>query len=174
MPQLLNGLQAQATPKPKLKSPSRSTNKAPGTLLNTPMSHQTPISTHASLSTPGTQQRVHQQTPVRGKPISKLPISPSQIASRKLIKKSVKLLNDAKHKPVLRPCSEVTPNAKPLPSTDTYTPQTEQGFETSQLKLPIAPIPKLPTRQVLLPQENPFDINSETDSPQRKRGGSCI
>ena len=66
------------------------------------MSHQTPIRTNSPLSTPGTQQRVHQQTPVRGKLISRLPISPSQIASRKLIQKSVKLLNDAKQKPVLQ------------------------------------------------------------------------
>ena len=132
------------------------------------MPHQTPIRNNTPLSTPGTQKRTHLQTPVRGKPISKSPISPAQIASRKFIQKSVKLMNAPKHKPVFRPCPEVTPNAKPLPSTDPYTPQPEQGLKTSQLKLPIAPIPKLPARQVLLPQENPFDINSELIPHQEK------
>ena len=61
------------------------------------MPHQTTIRTNTPLSTPSTQQRIHQQTPVRGKPISKLPISPAQISSRKLIQKSVKRLNDAQH-----------------------------------------------------------------------------
>ena len=78
---------AQATPKPKLKSPSLSTNNTPRTLLNTPMPHQTPIRTNTPLSTPGIQQRTHKQTPVGSKPISKLPISPAQCASRKLIQK---------------------------------------------------------------------------------------
>ena len=56
---------AQATPIPKLKSPSLSTNKPPRSLLNTPVHHQTPIKTNTSSLTPGTQQRAHQQTPVR-------------------------------------------------------------------------------------------------------------
>ena len=152
---------AQATPKLKLKSPSFSTSNAPRTLLNTPMPHQTPIRTNSHLSTPSTQKRTHQQTPVRGKPISKSPISPAQIASRKLIQKSVKILNTPTHRPVYWPCPEVTPNAKPLPSTDTYIPQPEQSLESSQLNLSVGPVPKLPVGQVLLPQENPFDIKSE-------------
>ena len=44
---------AQATPKPKLKCPSFSTNNAPRTLLNTPMPHQTPIRTNIPPLTPG-------------------------------------------------------------------------------------------------------------------------
>ena len=93
---------------------------------------------------------------MRGKPISKSPISPAQIASRKLIQKSVKILNTPTHRPVYRPCPEVTPNAKPLPSTGTYIPQPEQGLESSQLKLSTGPMPKLPARQALLPQEKSF------------------
>ena len=134
---------AQATPKPKLKSPSLSTNNAPRTLLNTPMPHQTPIRNNTPLSTPGTQQRAHQQTPVRGKPISKSPISPAQSASRKLIQRSVKLLNAPKHKPVSRPCPDVTPNDKPLPSTDTYTPQPKEGLETFSAKIAYSPYAKI-------------------------------
>ena len=71
------------------------------------MPHQTPIRTNTPL-TPSTQQRAHQQTPVRSKPISKTPISPAQTVSRKLIQKSVKLLIAPKHKLVSRPCPEVT------------------------------------------------------------------
>ena len=93
---------------------------------------------------------------MRGKLTSKSPISPAQITNRKLIQRSVKLLNTPKHKPVFRPYPEVTPNAKPFPSTDPYTPQLEQGLETSQLKLPIGPISKLPARQVLLPEGKSF------------------
>ena len=60
------------------------------------MPHQTPIRTNTPSFTPGIQQRDHQQTPVRSKPISKIPINPAQTVSRKLIQKSVKLLNAAK------------------------------------------------------------------------------
>ena len=102
------------------------------------MPHQTPIKTNTPSFTPGTQQRAHQQTPVRSKPINKTPISPAQSVSRKLIQKHVKLLNAPKHKLVSRPCPEVTPNVKLFPSTDISTPQGTQGLEPPQLKLPTA------------------------------------
>ena len=127
----------QATPKSKLRSPSLSTKIATKSLLNTPSTHQTPIRTpirtNAPLSTPGKHQRAHQQTPVCGKPISKSPISTAQLARRRLIQKSVKLLNAPKHKSILSPCTETAPNTKPLPPTDTFAdiPQTEEGLETS-------------------------------------------
>ena len=82
--------------------------------------------------------------------------------------KSVKLLNAPKHKLVSRPCPDVTPNVKPLPSNDTYTPQAKEDLQPSQLKLPIIPMPKLPAKQVLLSQENHFDINSELIPHQEK------
>ena len=84
----------------------------------------------------------------------------------------MKLLNAPKHKPISRLCPDVTPNVKSLASTEIYTPQAKEGLEPSQLKLPIEPMPKLPAKQVLLPQENPFDINSELISHPRKRSGS--
>ena len=98
---------AQATPKSRLKSPSFSTNKTPRSLLNTLVHSQTPIMTNTLSLTPGIQQRAHQQTPVRSKPISKIPISSAQAVSRKLIQKSVKLLNAPKHKLGSRPSPEV-------------------------------------------------------------------
>ena len=39
--------------------------------------------------------------------------------------------------------------------------QASESLDIPQLKAPIAPMPKLPPQQALLPQENPFDINSE-------------
>ena len=102
------------------------------------------------------------------KPISKTPSSPAQAVSRKLIQKSVKLLNIHKHKLVSKPCPEVTPNVKLFPSTDISTPQGAEGLKPPQLKLPVAPMPKLPPKQALLPQEIPFDINSELIPHQEK------
>ena len=140
---------------------------APKTLLNTPRTHQSPIRTNATLSTPGKHQRAHQQPPLCGKPISKSAISTAQLVRRRLIQKSVKLLNAPKHKSILSPYPETAPSTKPLSSIDTCTdiPQTEEGLETSQLKLPIS---RLPAKQVLLPQENPFEINSEFIPHQEK------
>ena len=46
--------------------------------------------------------------------------------------------------------------------------QAKEDLEPSQLRLPIAPMPKLPAKQALLPQENPFDINSELIPNQEK------
>ena len=159
---------ARATPKPKLKSPSLSTNNTPRSLINTPMPHQTPIRTNTPSFTPGIQQRAHQQTPVRSKPISKIPLYPAQAVSRKLMQKSGKLLNAPKHKLVSRPCTEVKPNVKLFPSTDLSTTRGIESLEPPQLKLPIAPMPKLPPKQALLPQENPFDIKSELIPHQGK------
>ena len=36
-----------------------------------------------------------------------------------------------------------------------------ESSDIPQLRAPIAPMPKLPPQQALLPQENPFDINLE-------------
>ena len=80
----------------------------------------------------------------------------------------MKLLNAPKHKLASRPCPEVTHNVKLFPSTDISTPQGTEGLEPPQLKLPIAPMPKLPPKQALLPQENLFDINPELIPHQEK------
>ena len=50
---------------------------------------------------------------------------------------------------------------KLFPSTDTSIHPGNESLELPQPKLPIAPMSKLPHKQALLPQENPFDINSE-------------
>ena len=66
--------------------------------------------------------------------------------------------------PSTKPYPEVTPNVKLLkllPSNDTPITPGKERLEVPQLKIPIAPMPKLPPQQFLLPQENTFDINSE-------------
>ena len=143
----------QATPKPTLKSPSLSTSKTHRSLLNTPVHHQTPIKTNTPSLTPGTQQRAHQQTPVRSQLITKTPISAAQSVSRKVIQKSVKLLNTPKHKPNPKSYPQINPSAKLFPSTDTSVHTGNESLEAPQLKMPVAPLPKLPPQQVLLPQE---------------------
>ena len=55
----------------------------------------------------------------------------------------------------------MNPSAKLFPSNDTSVHTGNESLEAPQLKMPIAPLPKLPPQQVLLPKENPFDINSE-------------
>ena len=105
---------------------------------------------------------------MRSKPISKIPISSAQTVSRKLIQKSVTLLNAPKHKLVSRPCPEVTPNVKLFPSTDISTHQGNERLEPPLPKIPIAPMSKLPPKQALLPQENPFDINLDLICYQEK------
>ena len=42
------------------------------------------------------------------------------------------------------------------------------SFSVPPLKAPLAPTPKLPPQQTLLPQENPFDIQSELIPYQEK------
>ena len=84
--------------KEKLKSPSSSTKVTPRSLLNTPVQSQTPILIRTPTTKPATQNISHQQTPVRNQLINKPPISAAQAVSRKLIQKSVKLLNAPRSK----------------------------------------------------------------------------
>ena len=132
---------------------------------------------------PGAQNTAHQQTPVRSQLINQIPISSAKDISRKPIQKSVKLLNTPKKKLSTKPYPEVTPSKKLLntqtsrlsekvstnipppvklfpPSETSHIPVGDH-LNVPQLKAPIASVPKLPPQQALLPQENPFDINSE-------------
>ena len=118
--------------------------------------------------TPGKQNTTHQQTPVRSQLITKTPISAAQAVSRKLIQKGVELLNTPKHRSNVKAYPEVNPNTKFFPSTDTSVHTGYESRHVPQLKMPIAPMPKLRPQQVLLPQENPFDINSELIPYQNK------
>ena len=90
---------SQTPAKTRLKSTPSSAKVTPRSLLNTPVQSQTPTLTRTLSLTPATQNIAHQQTPVRGQLINKTPISAAQAVSRKLIQKSVKLLNAPKLKP---------------------------------------------------------------------------
>ena len=128
------------------------------------------------------------QTPVRSQQIIKTPISSAQQASRKLIQRSVKLLNTPKSTSNTSLPSQV----KLFPSTqhdhvntrsneDTITDRNltaNRGLSTDKhvdettsapnFRQPLANIPKLPPQQTLMPQENPFDIQSDLIPHQEK------
>ena len=123
--------------------PVHGAQKAIDPKLNTPMHSQTPTMTITPSLTPGTQQTSHQQIPTRSQPISKIPINPAQAVSRKLIQRSVKLLNAPKHKISFRQCPGVTPNVKLFPSTDTSIHPGNESLELCQSRIPIAPMSKL-------------------------------
>ena len=134
---------------------------APGSLLNTPARTNTPV----VIQTPAGPRRVPhtipKQTPVRHTVSNKLSLSTSQLASRKLIQKSIKMLNT----PKLKTSGKIDPQ---IPKPVAPFPLRDQSLhtETSPIEIPLAkppgpPAPKLPSQQALMPQNNPFDINSE-------------
>ena len=133
----------------------------PGSLLNTPARINTPV----VIQTPAGPRRIPHstpnQTPVRHSVSNQPNLRPAQIVSRKLIQKSVKMLNI----PKLKAPGKITP---PTPKYVTPFPLRDQSLntETSPIEIPLVkppgpPAPKLPPQQALMPQNNPFDINSE-------------
>ena len=56
----------------------------------------------------------------------------------------MKLLNAPKYKPNIKTYPEGTPNIKLLPCNNTSTYTGNESLEVPQLKIPIAPMPKLP------------------------------
>ena len=152
---------SQTPVKSRLKSTPSSAKVTPRSLLNTPVQSQIPTSTISPSLTPGTPSIAHQQTPVRSQLINKTPISAAQALSRKLIQKSVKLLNAPKLKPSDKIPTDVAPTVKLFPSNQTPINTGSESLDIPQFKALIAPMPKLPPQQAMLPQENPFDINSK-------------
>ena len=63
---------------------------------------------------------------------------------------------------------------KLLPSNDAPISTGNESLEVPQLKIPIAPIPKLPPQQALLPDENPFDIKFRINSLPRQGSGNYL
>ena len=111
-------------------------------MLNTPVQSQTPMLIKTPSLTTGKQNTTYQKTPVRSQLINKPPISAAQAVSRKLIQKSVKLLNTPKNKPNVNYYPEVNPNTKLLPSNNTPINTGNESLEVPQLKMPIAPMLK--------------------------------
>ena len=81
--------------------------------------------------------------------------------SRKLIQKSVKMLNAPRSRLIEKVSTNIPPPVKLFPTSERSHIPAGDHLNVPQLKAPIAPVPKLPPQQALLPQENPFDINSE-------------
>ena len=146
----------------------------PGTFLNTPARISAPV----VIQTPAGPRRISHstpnQTPVRQAVSSQPNLSPAQLASRKLIQKSVKMLNT----PKLKIPDKLAP---PTPQPVAPFPLRDQTFNTeaSPIEIPLAkppgqPAPKLPPQQALMPQNNPFDINSELIPFPRAGSGSSI
>ena len=134
---------------------------APGSLLNTPARTNTPVVVQTPAGPRRILYRTPNQTPVRHTVSSQPNLGPAQLASRKLIQKSVKMLNTSK----LKTSDKIAPQT---PQPVAPFPLRNQTFNTeaSPIEIPLAkppgqPAPKLPPQQALMPQNNPFDINSE-------------
>ena len=74
---------------------------------------------------------------------------------------SVKLLNTQRSRLSERISTDIPPPVKLFPPSERPYHPTTDHLSSPQLKALIAPVPKLPPQQALLPQENPFDKNSE-------------
>ena len=134
---------------------------APGSWLNTPARTNTPV----VIQTPAGPRRISHgtpnQTPVRHTVSSQPNLSPAQLASRKLIQKSVKMLNTPKLKVPDKITPQTTNPVAPFPLRDQSVNTEASPIEIPLVKPSGPPAPKLPPQQVLMPQNNPFDINSE-------------
>ena len=151
------------TPVSRLRTPGivNSPPVAPGSLLNTPAKTNTPV----VIQTPAGPRRVShtipKQTPIRHTVSNQPNLSPAQLASRKLIQKSVKMLNT----PQLKTPDKIAPQT-PQPVAPFSLRDQSLNTETSPVEIPLAkppgpPAPKLPPQQALMPQNHPFDTNSE-------------
>ena len=80
-----------------VRTPTASRN-SPRSLVNTPLGNKIPSIIKTPLSHASPAQAQNQQTPLRPQMFIKTPISPVQSAGRKLIQKSVRLLNTPPHK----------------------------------------------------------------------------
>ena len=134
-------------------------NKIPS-IIKSPLSHTSSARTQ------------NQQTPPRPLSIIKTPISPAQMAGKKLIQRSVRLLNTPSHKiPIKLPSDTQTPVARlPLQLPPLEVPHQELDVPMPMVNPSIQP---LPPQQCLLPQNNPFDIGSDL-IPFQDRGRSNI
>ena len=140
------------TPVSRLRSPGivNSPPIVPGSLLNTPARTNTP----GVIQTPAGPRRISHntpnQTPVRHTISNQPNLSPAQLASRKLIQKSVKMLNTPKLKVPDKIAPQTTKPVAPFSLRDE-----SLNTETSPIEIPLAkppgsPVPKLPPQQALI------------------------
>ena len=173
---------------PIVRNPVLSAKSSPVNIQNTPVQVQTPVLTNDIMSKQNTPSSTSKQISSRGQFVVKPPISSAQQASRKLIQKSVKLLNTPKSASntslpsqvrLFPPTQHDTVNTRS--DEDTLTDRNSSSNrslgtdrpvnETTSapnFRQPMANIPKLPPQQILMPQENPFDIQSDLIPYQEK------
>ena len=144
---------SQTAVKTRLSSPPSSTKVTPKSLINTPVQIQSPTLIRTPISTQHTPNSEHKQTLVRNQLITKTAISPAQAVSKKLIQKSVKLLNAPKPKSSDKTPTDVFPSVKLFPPKVASDQTSTDSCNVPHLKAPLAPVPKLPPQQTLLPQE---------------------
>ena len=140
------------------KNTPTSAKAIPRTLLNTPAPTSSPALIKSPSSSPAIQNTTLQQTPVRKQLVNRPPISAAQDVSRK--QRSVKLLHAPKVNSSDNVPTAITPPIKLFPSGDTPIKPNNENLDTPEVQISITK-PKIPPQQALLPQENPFDINSE-------------
>ena len=142
-----------------VRTPTVSRN-SPRSLVNTPLRNKIPSIIKTPLSHNSPAQAQNQQTPHKPQMFIKTPISPVQTAGRKLLQKSVRLLNTPPHKtPIKLPTDTQTPVARPpLPFPPLDVTSKELDIPIPTINPSIQP---LPPQQCLLPQNNPFDIGSD-------------
>ena len=112
--------------RPMVKNPVLSAKPSPVNIQNTPVQVQTPVLTNDLMPKQNTPSNTSKQTPVRGQSVAKIPISSAQQASRKLIQRSVKLLNTPKSSSNTSLPSQV----KLFPPTQHNTVNTRPGENT--------------------------------------------
>ena len=96
-----------------VRTPAVSRN-SPKSLVNTPLRNKIPSIIKTPLSHNSPVQAQNQQTPHKPQMFIKTPISPVQTAGRKLLQKSVRLLNTPPHKtPIKLPTDTKTPVVRP-------------------------------------------------------------
>ena len=150
-------------PVSRLRAPDivNSSPVVPGSLLNTPAKTNSPVVIQTPAGLRRMPHNIPNQTPVRHTVSSQPNLSPAQLASRNLIQKSVKMLNTPKLKTSDKIAPQTPQPVAPFPLRD----QT-LNTETSPVEIPLAKppdqhAPKLSPQQALMPQNNPFDVNSE-------------
>ena len=174
-------LSSSKTPaRPLIKSPNLSAKSSPVNIQNiqkTPVQISTPVISRSIMSKQNTPNSTSKQTPVICQQIVKTPLSSPHKVSRKgvkslntlrsisdtLLPSQVKLFPPTQHDHVNTRSGEDTLTNRNLTasrslSTDEHVDETTSA---PNLRHPLVNIPKLPPQQILMPQENPFDIQSD-------------
>ena len=169
---------SQTPTKTIVRNPKLSAKPSSENVKKTLVQVQTPVMIRDSITKQNTLNSIGKQTPVRNQLTAKIPISPAQQVSRKLIQRSVKFLNtprsasntsspspfklfppNTQHDHVNTRLSSNTESANRSLSAEKHVDQDTTSIP--HFRQPLANIPKLPPQQTLIPQENPFDIQSD-------------